>query len=68
MLLAEYGEEYGQDNADDDTCGERKVKAELFSLNKDIPRQTSNVGNFVGKHKPEPDNNEQHTNDYEHPA
>ena len=47
--LAEDGEEYRQYNADNDARGERKVEAELFSFDKDVPWQTPNVRDLVGE-------------------
>jgi hypothetical protein len=60
-LLAEYGEEYRQDYADDDACGERKIEAELFSFNKYVTRQAPDARDLVGKGKPQTYYNEERT-------
>jgi hypothetical protein len=67
-LLAEYGEEYGQDDADNDTRGEGKVKTESFPFNRDVSREAADIGNLVGKHEAEPGDNEQQTKNNEHSA
>jgi hypothetical protein len=67
-LFVEYGEEYRQNDADDDTRRERKIEAELFSFNEDIPWQTSDVRNLVGEDEPETCKYEQHAEDDEHSA
>ena len=68
LSLAEYGEEYGQDNADDDTRGEREVEAELFSFDKDVPRQAPDVRDLVSKDKPQSHDNEECTEYDKRPA
>ena len=59
--LAEDGEEYREDYADDYACGKGKIEAELFSFNKYITWQTSDVGDLVGEDKTQAYYNEERT-------
>ena len=59
VLSPEEVEQQGEDDADNNTGGEGKIKAEVFPLNRNVPRKPSYPGDFQsGVHQYSNDNEE----------
>jgi len=59
VLSPEKIEHQCEDDADNNTGGEGKIKAEIFLLDRNIPRKPSNPGDFQsGVHQYSNDNEE----------
>jgi hypothetical protein len=61
-------ENKGEDQADDDACGEGKVEGEGVLLHVDVAGKTADVGNPRDKKEDKADCEDDDSEDYEHPA
>ncbi len=66
VLSPEQVKQQGEDDAYNNTGGEGKIKAEVFPLNRNIPRQSSDPGDFQSGVHDYSDNDEEDAHDYEH--
>ena len=67
-LPAKYPENKGEDQTDDDACGEGKVEGEGVLLHIDVAGKAADVRDLRGKEENKADCDDDDSEDYEHPA